>query len=75
MMQHSHNDAAVREKFDNYQHDYNERHFFFLPAVMPTSGRLIGEFLRLRYILSHCQAANYFTRMGILRICAACGQN
>jgi hypothetical protein len=55
-------DAAVVEKLGHYQHDYNERHFFFLPAVMPTSGRLSGDFLRLLYILSHRQTANYFTR-------------
>jgi hypothetical protein len=24
-------DAAVKAKLDNYQHDYNERNFFFLP--------------------------------------------
>jgi hypothetical protein len=58
-------DATVKEKLDNYQHDYNERNFFFLPAVMTTSGRISGDFLRLLYILSHRQAANYFTRMGI----------
>jgi hypothetical protein len=59
-------DATVKEKFDNYQHDYNGRHFFFLPEVMTTSGRISGDFLRLLYTLSHRQAANYFTRMGIL---------
>jgi hypothetical protein len=32
-------DAAVKEKIDNYQHDYNARNYFFLPAVMTTSGR------------------------------------
>ena len=31
-----------------------------------TSGRISGDFLRLLYILSHRQAANHFTRMGIL---------
>ena len=59
-------DAAVKEKLDHYQHDYNERNFFFLPAVMTTSGRISGDLLRLLYILSHRQATNYFTRMGIL---------
>jgi hypothetical protein len=29
-------DDAVKAKFDNYLHDYNERNFFFLPAVMTT---------------------------------------
>ena len=43
------------------EHDYNERHLFFLPAVMTTSGTISGDFLRLLYILSHRQAANYFT--------------
>jgi hypothetical protein len=59
-------DAAVKAKLDNYQHDYNERNFFFLPAVMTTSGRISGDFLRLLYILSNRQAHNYFTRMGLL---------
>ncbi len=59
-------DAAVQETLDHYQHDYSERNFFFLPAVTTTSGRISGDFLRLLYILSHRQAANYFTRMGII---------
>ena len=59
-------DAAVKAKLDNYQHDYNERNFFFLPAVMTTSGRISGDFLRLLYILSDRQADNYFSRMGLL---------
>jgi len=58
-------DAAVKAKLDNYQHDYSERNFLFLPAVMTTSGRISGDFLRLLYILAHRQAANFFTRMGI----------
>ncbi len=58
-------DAAVKAKLDNYQHDYSERNFLFLPAVMTTSGRISGDFLRLLYILAHCQAANFSTRMGI----------
>ena len=60
--------AAVKAKLDNYQHDYNERNFFFLnernffflPAVMTTSGRISGDFLGLLYILSNRQAHNYF---------------
>jgi hypothetical protein len=59
-------DATVKAKLDNYQHDYNDRNFFFLPAVMTTSGRISGDFLRLLYILSNRQAHNYFTRMGLL---------
>jgi hypothetical protein len=59
-------DATVKAKLDNYQNDYNDRNFFFLPAVMTTSGRISGDFLRLLYILSNRQAHNYFTRMGLL---------
>jgi hypothetical protein len=45
---------------------YNERNFFFLLAVVTTSGRISGDSLRLLYTLSHRQATNYVTRMGIL---------
>ena len=46
--------------------DYNARNFFFLPAVMTTSGRISGDFLRLLYILSHRQAEKFFASLGIL---------
>ena len=59
-------DAAVKAKLDNYQHDCNERNFFFLPAIMTTSRRISGDFLRLLYILSDRQADNYFSLMGLL---------
>ena len=59
-------EAAIKEKLNHYHHDYNERNFLFLPAVMTASGRISGDFLRLIYILSHRQADKYFTRMGII---------
>ncbi len=59
-------DAAVKVKLDNYQHDYNELNFFFLPAVITTSGRISCDFLCLLCILSNRQVHNYFTRMGLL---------
>jgi hypothetical protein len=31
---------TVKEKLDKYQNDYNERHFFFSPAVMTSLGRI-----------------------------------
>ena len=40
------------------QHDYNERNFFFLPAVTTTSGRISGDFLRL---LTYCLTAKQQT--------------
>ena len=33
-------DAAVKEKLATYADDYDERNFFFLTAVMTTSGRI-----------------------------------
>jgi hypothetical protein len=59
-------DAAVKRKLDSYHRDYNERNFFFLPAIMSTAGRISGDFLRLLYILSDRQAHTYFTRMVLL---------
>jgi hypothetical protein len=44
--------AAVKDKLDNYQHNYNEFNFSFLPAVMTTSVRISGDFLRLLYMMS-----------------------
>ena len=37
---------------DNSASDVNKA---FLPALLSTSGRIHGEFLRLLYILAHCQ--------------------
>ena len=59
-------DEAVKEKIATSADDYNARNFFFLPAVMTTSGRTSGDFLRLLYILSHRQAEKYFASLGIL---------
>ena len=41
-----------------------DRLLAFLPAIMSTSGRIHGEFLRLLYILSHRQAVNFFELFG-----------
>ena len=50
-------------------------HLFPFAVHMTASRRFSGDFLRLLYILSHRQAANYFTRMGILDPCPpACKQ-
>jgi hypothetical protein len=34
-------DAAVKEKLDNYQQDYNARNYFFIAAVMTTQGESV----------------------------------
>ena len=41
-----------------------DRLLAFLPAIMSTSGRIHGEFLRLLHILSHRQAVNFFELFG-----------
>jgi hypothetical protein len=37
-----------RLKLNHYHDDYDEHNFFFLPAVMTTSGRIRGDFLALQ---------------------------
>jgi hypothetical protein len=55
-------DAVVKpedsEKLDNCQHEYNERHFFFLSAVNGPSDDLRDNQRHLLYLLSRRQAAN-----------------
>ena len=41
-----------------------DRLLAFLPAIVSTSGRIHGEFLRLLYILSHRQAFKFFELFG-----------
>ena len=54
---------AVKDsgKLDNYQHEYNERHFFFVPAVNGPSDNLRENQRHLLYLLSHRQATNWLT--------------
>ena len=44
----------LAQKLVSMIHDQNERNFFFLPAVMTTSGRISREFLRLPSSSSEC---------------------
>ena len=41
-----------------------DRLLAFLPAIMSTSGRILGEFLRLLHILSYRQMVNFFELFG-----------
>ena len=60
-----HNNAAD-VKVRKYREAYAapDRLLAFLPAIMCTSGRIHGEFLRLLHILSHRQAVNFFELFG-----------
>ena len=44
--------GSSRAPLDRYRAGYAALKYAFLPAVISTSGRLHGEFLRLLYILS-----------------------
>jgi len=55
-------DAKVRKYREAYAAP--DRLLAFLPAIMSTSGRIHGEFLRLLHILSHRQAVNFFELFG-----------
>ena len=55
-------DAKVRKYREAYAAP--DRFLAFLPAIMSTSGRIHGEFLRLLHILSHRQAVNFFELFG-----------
>jgi hypothetical protein len=47
------------------QHSTEQDEIKISSAVMTTSRRISGDFLRLLYILAQRQAANFFTRIGI----------
>ena len=57
---------AADVKVRRYREAYAapDRLLAFLPAIMSTSGRIHGEFLRLLHILSHRQAVNFFELFG-----------
>ena len=57
---------AANAKVRKYREAYAapDRLLAFLPAIMPTSGRIHGEFLHLLHILSHRQAVKFFELFG-----------
>jgi hypothetical protein len=53
-------ESAAADKIRNYCDTYQRnRQVAFLPACMSTSGRILGEFLRLLFFLSNKQADDY----------------
>ena len=52
---------AAADKIRNYRDTYRRnRHVAFLPACMSTSGRILGELLRLIFFLSHQKGGRLF---------------
>ena len=58
------NAANVKVRKYREAHAAPDRLLAFLPAIMSTSGRIHGEFLRLLHILSHHQAVTFFELFG-----------
>ncbi len=69
-LRHADPDTLLNNAADGKVRKYREayaapdRLLAFLPAIMSTSGRIHGEFLRLLHILSHRQAVNFFELFG-----------
>ena len=57
---------AANAQVQKFPEDYSasDDNKAFIPAILSTSGRIHGEFLRLRYILAHRQTANFFDTLG-----------
>ena len=57
---------AANAKVQKYREDYStsDVNKAFIPAILSTSGRIHGEFLRLLYILAHRQTVNFFDTLG-----------
>ena len=53
---------VTRAKVQKYRDDYSasDVNKVFLSALLSTSGRIHGEFLRLLYILAHRQTVKFF---------------
>ena len=61
------NEAAA-DKIRAYRADYNNRPsnaISFMSAIVSTSGRLQGEFLRLLYLQSHRETDRFFAASGV----------
>ena len=57
--------AALR-KIDGYRQQYADNHnISFLPAIMSTSTRVHGEFLRLLFLQAHRETEAHFTAAGM----------
>ena len=57
---------AANAKVQKYREDYSasDVNKTFIPAILSTSGRIHGEFLRPLYILAHRQTVNFFDTLG-----------
>ncbi len=57
---------AAQRKINSYRQQYaDNQNISFLPAIMSTSTRMHGEFLRLVFLRAHRQTEAHFTAAGM----------
>jgi hypothetical protein len=59
--------VAAHRKINNYRQQYaDNKNISFLPAIVSTSTRMHGEFLRLLFLQAHPETEAHFTATGCL---------
>jgi hypothetical protein len=57
---------AAQRKLNNYRQQYaDNQNIAFLPAIMTTSSRMHGEFLRLLFLQAHRETTAHFNATGL----------
>ena len=57
---------AAQRKINGYRQQYaDNQNISFLPAIMSTSTRMHGEFLRLLFLQAHRETEAHFTAAGM----------
>ena len=57
---------AAQRKINNYRQQYaDNQNISFLPAIVSTSNRMHGEFLRLLYLQAHRETEAHVTATGM----------
>jgi hypothetical protein len=57
---------AAQRKINTYrQHYADNQNISFLPAIMTTSSRMLGEFLRLLFLQAHRETTAHFNATGL----------
>jgi hypothetical protein len=57
---------AAQRKINSYRQQYaDNQNISFLPAIMTTSSRMHGEFLRLVFLQAHRETTAYFHATGL----------
>jgi hypothetical protein len=62
---------AAADKIRKYRADYNNRPpsaVSFMPAIVSSSGRLHGEFVRLLFLQTHRETDRFFATSGVARL-------